>query len=147
MPIYLGGPSRGIGKVIFVPCINKAIIIEHIKQISTITEKGCHAIIIMDSAGWHTTDIAKQFSSFSLYSLRATPNRTGVELAQTVLPRPELYRLLDIASKMYGAWNRFLESTDRIMKICSRNWINLTINFSDFYNQKMSIKLMAIQKD
>ncbi len=31
----------------------------------------------------------------------------------------------DIVSKVCKAWNRFLDSTDRVTKMCTREWINL----------------------
>ncbi len=44
-------PARGIGEAIVVPWVNKDIMIEHLKQILAITEKGRHAVIIMDGVG------------------------------------------------------------------------------------------------
>ncbi|WP_439655063.1 transposase [Vibrio cidicii] len=32
----------------------------------------------------------------------------------------------DIVEKVCKAWNRFLDSTDRVRKMCTRDWINLT---------------------
>jgi hypothetical protein len=40
-----------------VPWVNKEIMIEHLKQISEITEKGRHAVVVMDGASWHTCDM------------------------------------------------------------------------------------------
>ncbi|EGR2798030.1 hypothetical protein DU976_19490 [Vibrio navarrensis] len=51
-----------------VPWVNKEIMIEHLKQISAVTEKGRHAVIIMDGASWHTNDIAEPFSNVSITS-------------------------------------------------------------------------------
>lgn len=47
--------------------------IEHLKQISAVTEKGRHAIVIMDGAGWHAEDIADDFQNISIIKL---PPRT-----------------------------------------------------------------------
>jgi hypothetical protein len=49
---YLFGsicPARGIGEAMIVPWVNKEIMIEHLKQISEITEKGRHAVV---GYGW-----------------------------------------------------------------------------------------------
>ncbi|HAS8443496.1 hypothetical protein [Vibrio vulnificus] len=43
-------PASGIDEAMVVPWVNKNIVIEHLKQISVITEKGRHTVIIMDSA-------------------------------------------------------------------------------------------------
>ncbi|EMQ2875532.1 hypothetical protein V9N52_000759, partial [Vibrio navarrensis] len=56
-------PARRIGEAMLVPWVNKEIMTEHLKQISAVTEKGRHAVIIMDGASWHTNDIAEQFSN------------------------------------------------------------------------------------
>ncbi|WP_347365301.1 IS630 family transposase, partial [Vibrio vulnificus] len=61
---YLFGsvcPARGIGEAMVVPWVNKNIMVEHLKQRSAVTEKGRHAVVIMDGAGWHTNDIAEPF--------------------------------------------------------------------------------------
>ncbi|HAS6262134.1 TPA: hypothetical protein I7226_16445 [Vibrio vulnificus] len=45
------------------------IMVEHLKQRSAVTEKGRHAVIIMDGAGWHTNDIAEPFDNVSIIKL------------------------------------------------------------------------------
>ncbi len=69
---YLFGsvcPSKGIGEAMVVPWVNKNIMIEHLKQISAVTEKGRHAVVVMDGAGWHTEDIADEFNNVSVIKL------------------------------------------------------------------------------
>ncbi|AIL71999.1 hypothetical protein EWS92_20215 [Vibrio vulnificus] len=44
---YLFGsvcPARGIGEAMVVPWVNKNIMVEHLKQLSAVTEKGRHAV-------------------------------------------------------------------------------------------------------
>ena len=43
--------------------------VERLKQISAIIEKGCHAVIIMDGVGWHTEDITNNFQNLSVIKL------------------------------------------------------------------------------
>ncbi len=65
---YLFGsvcPRRGIGEAIVVPWVNKEIMIQHLNQISQVTD----AVVIMDRAGWHTDDIAEQFNNVSIIKL------------------------------------------------------------------------------
>uniref|UniRef100_UPI00191BECC7 transposase n=1 Tax=Vibrio natriegens TaxID=691 RepID=UPI00191BECC7 len=69
---YLFGsvcPSKGIGEAIVVPWVNKDIMIEHLKQISAVTEKGRHAVVVMDGAGWHTEDITNDFKNVCVIKL------------------------------------------------------------------------------
>ncbi|MDF4656145.1 winged helix-turn-helix domain-containing protein [Vibrio parahaemolyticus] len=57
---YLFGsvfPRKGIGEAIVVPWVHKDIMIEHL----AVTEEGCHAVVVMDGAGWHTEEIANDF--------------------------------------------------------------------------------------
>ncbi len=49
--------------------VNKEIMIDHLKQISSATDKGRHAVVIMDGAGWHTEDIANEFENVSIIKL------------------------------------------------------------------------------
>ncbi|POC03533.1 hypothetical protein CRN49_17355 [Vibrio vulnificus] len=47
---YLFGsvcPARGIDEAMVVPRVNKNIMVEHLKQLSAVTEKGHHAVVIM----------------------------------------------------------------------------------------------------
>ncbi|MGR2993526.1 transposase, partial [Vibrio vulnificus] len=61
--------ARGIGEAMVVPWVNKNIMVEHLKQLSAVTEKGRHAVVIMDGAGWHTNDIAEPFDNLSIIKL------------------------------------------------------------------------------
>nr|WP_193277924.1 IS630 family transposase [Vibrio navarrensis] len=132
---YLFGsvcPARGIGEAMVVPWVNKEIMIEHLKQISAITEKGRHAVIIMDGASWHTNDIAEPFSNVSIIKLPPySPELNPIEqvwswLRQHHLANQSFTDYEDIVEKVCKAWNRFLDSTDRVSKMCTREWINLT---------------------
>ncbi len=131
---YLFGsvyPSKGIGEAMVVPWVNKDIMIDHLAQISEATEKGRHAIVIMDGAGWHTNDIAEQFSNVSIVKLPPySPELNPIEqvwswLRQHYLANQSFTNYDDIVEKICGAWNCFLESTDRVKRMCTREWIEL----------------------
>ncbi|EOU2464704.1 IS630 family transposase [Vibrio navarrensis] len=125
-------PARGIGEAMVVPWVNKEIMIEHLKQISANTEKGRHAVIIMDGASWHTDDIAEPFSNVSIIKLPPySPELNPIEqvwswLRQHYLANQSFTDYEDIVEKVCKAWNRFLDSTDRVSKMCTREWIDLT---------------------
>ena len=131
---YLFGsvcPARGIGEAIVVPWVNKEIMVEHLKQISAVTEKGRHAVVIMDGAGWHTDDIAEEFNNVSIIKLPPySPELNPIEqvcgwLRQRYLANQNFIDYHDIVSKVCTAWNRFLDSTERVTKMCTRDWIDL----------------------
>nr|WP_319555354.1 transposase [uncultured Vibrio sp.] len=132
---YLFGsvcPSKGIGEAIVVPWVNKDIMIEHLKQISAVTEKGRHAVVVMDGEGWHTADITDEFNNVSVIKLPPySPELNPIEqvrswLRQRYLANQSFTDCDDIISKVCNAWNRFLDCSKRVTKMCSRRWIDLT---------------------
>ncbi|MGM6320265.1 IS630 family transposase [Vibrio parahaemolyticus] len=132
---YLFGsvcPQKGIGEAIVVPWVNKDLMIEHLKQISAVTEKGRHAVIIMDGAGWHTEDIANGFQNISVIKLPPySPELNPIEqvwswMRQHYLANQSFADYEDIVSKVCRAWNRFLACSNRVTKMCSREWADLT---------------------
>ncbi|WP_176463261.1 IS630 family transposase [Vibrio sp. 03_296] len=132
---YLFGsvcPARGIGEAMVVPWVNKNIMVEHLKQLSTVTEKGRHAVVIMDGAGWHTNDIAEPFDNVSITKLPPySPELNPIEqvwsgLRQHYLANPSFADYEGIVSKVCRTWNSFLECSTRVRQMCSRRWIDLT---------------------
>ncbi|MFS1886050.1 IS630 family transposase [Vibrio sp. 10N.261.54.E10] len=131
---YLFGsvcPSRGIGEAMVVPWVNKDIMINHLEQISKVTEKDRHSVVIMDGAGWHTDDIANPFDNVSIIKLPPySPELNPIEqvwswLRQHYLANQNFIDYNDIVSKVCSAWNGFLECKDRVTKMCTRDWIDL----------------------
>ncbi|WP_347361141.1 IS630 family transposase [Vibrio vulnificus] len=132
---YLFGsvcPARGIGEAMVVPWVNKNIMVEHLKQLSAVTEKGRHAVVIMDGAGWHTNDIAEPFDNVSIIKLPPySPELNPIEqvwswLRQHSLANQSFADYDYIVSKVCRAWNSFLECSARVRQMCSRRWIDLT---------------------
>jgi len=105
--------------------------INHLEQISKATEKGRHAVVIMDGAGWHTDDIANQFNNVSIIKLPPySPELSPIEqvwtwLRQHYLANQSFIDYNDIVSKVCHAWNGFLECKERVSKMCKRDWIEL----------------------
>lgn len=132
---YLFGsvcPSRGIGEALVVPWVNKKLMIEHLKQISAVTEMGRHAVVIMDGAGWHTDDVAEEFENVSIIKLPPySPELNPIEqvwswLRQHYLANQSFIDYDDIVTKVCEAWNEFLACSKRVTQMCSRKWIHLT---------------------
>ena len=132
---YLFGsvcPERGIGQGLVVPWVSKDIMKEHLKQVSSVTEQGRHAVIIMDGASWHTDDIAESFDNVSIIKLPPySPELNPIEqvwswMRQRCLGNQRFLDYDDIVEKVCCAWNKFLSCTDRVTKMYSRNWICLT---------------------
>ncbi|MCP5002466.1 MAG: IS630 family transposase, partial [Planctomycetes bacterium] len=71
-PIYLFCavcPKTGATEALVSPFSNKEAMKQHLKQISEATEEGYHAVILIDGAGWHTNDIADEFTNLSMSKL------------------------------------------------------------------------------
>lgn len=69
---YLFGavcPKTGATEAFVSPFSNKEAMKQHLKKISEATEEEEHAVIIMDRAGWHTNDIADEFSNLTMIKL------------------------------------------------------------------------------
>ncbi|HDY7869280.1 TPA: transposase, partial [Vibrio vulnificus] len=119
-------PARGIGQAMVVPWLNKNIMVEHLKQISAVTEKGRHAV-----ASWHTNDIAEPFDNVSIIKLPTySPELNPIEqvwsgLRQHYLANPSFADYEDIISQVCRAWKSFLECSARVRQMCSRRWIDL----------------------
>lgn len=105
---------------------------KHLAQISAVTEPGRHAVIIMDGASWHTDDIADEFYNISIIKLPPySPELNPIEqvwswLRQHYLANQSFINYDDIVDKVCLAWNKFLECSNRVRKMCSRTWANLT---------------------
>ena len=118
-------PAKGIGEELVVPSVNWRN--NSWAPCSQITEKGRHAIVIMDGAGWHTDDIANLFNNLSIIKLPPySPELNPIEqvwswLRQHYLANQSFADDNNIVDKVYVAWNRFNESALRITKMCSRD--------------------------
>ena len=132
---YLFGsvcPRRGIGEAIVVPWINKDAMRQHLRQISNVTEKGRHAVAIMDGAGWHTEDTVHCFHNVNIIKLPPySPELNSIEqvwswMRQHYLENQAFENYDEIIDKVCSAWNSFLSNTQRVTKMCTRSWINLT---------------------
>ncbi|WP_425265045.1 helix-turn-helix domain-containing protein [Vibrio vulnificus] len=55
-------------------------------------------------------------------------------LRQHYLANPSFADYEDIVSKVCSAWKSFLECSARVRQMCSRRWIDLTVNFPDWYD-------------
>ena len=86
---YLFGavcPATGETEALIAPWVNKEIMQQHLELISKRTEPERHAVVIMDGAGWHTDDIAKDIVNLSIIKLPPYS--------------PELYQLVVICDQM-----------------------------------------------
>jgi hypothetical protein len=106
-------PARGVGAALVLPRCNTQAMQWHLEEISSQVSLGAHAILIVDRAGWHTTD-----------NLVIPPNITILLLP----PRaPELNPVENIWQFIRDNWisNRVFKSYDEIVAISAEAWNKL----------------------
>ncbi|WP_425265594.1 transposase [Vibrio parahaemolyticus] len=76
--------------------------------------------------------MANDFKSVSVIKLAPySPELNAIEqvwggLRQRYLANQSFTDYDGIISKVWDAWNRFLDGSKRVTKICSRRWVDLT---------------------
>ena len=94
-------------------------------------QKGRHAVIVVDKAGWHTTGKLKLPHNLSLLPLPATsPELNPVEqvwqwIRQHSLANRVFKDYQEIVDEACDAWNIFANQADLIRSIGSREWASL----------------------
>ena len=107
-------PERGVGAALVLPRCNTQAMQWHLEEIASQVSPRAHAILIVDQAGWHTTD------------------KLTIPLNMTLLPlpprSPELNPVENIWQFMRDNWlsNRVFKSYRDIVAICSEAWNKLT---------------------
>ncbi|HIG41921.1 MAG TPA: IS630 family transposase [Gammaproteobacteria bacterium] len=106
-------PARGVGAALVLPHCNTQAMQWHLDEISSQVSEGAHAILILDQAGWHTTDKLLIPSNITLLPL---PPRA-----------PELNPVENIWQFMRDNWisNRVFKSYDEIITISAEAWNKL----------------------
>ena len=106
-------PERGVGAALVLPRCDTDAMQRHLDEIATQVVPGAHAVLMMDRAGWHTTD-----------KLDVPDNITILPLP----PRsPELNPVENICQFMRDNWlsNRVFESYGQIVSLCCDAWNKL----------------------
>lgn len=129
---YLFGavcPSNGKTEALLAPWVNKDVMKQHLELISKSTTSGRHAVVIMDGAGWHTTDIAKDIPNVSVLKLPPySPELNPIEQVWSWLRQHHLANRCfksydDILDACTAAWNDFVSDVKRVSKMCNRDWL------------------------
>ena len=130
---YLFGavcPATGETEALIAPWVNKEIMQQHLELISQRTEPERHAVVIMDGAGWHTDDIAKDFTNMSIikrppYSPELNPiEQVWSWLRQHCLANRCFNGYSDIMNACLDAWNHFVGDVKQVKVLRARSWVN-----------------------
>jgi hypothetical protein len=115
---YLFGaicPARGVGAGLAMPYADTPAMQAHLDEISRKVARGAHAALLLDRAGWHTTDKLAIPRNITLILL---PSRS-----------PELNPVENIWQYLRANWlsNRVFEGYDDIIDAACDAWNKLTI--------------------
>ena len=123
--------NNGASEAMVVPFVNKKIMEQHLAQISQATKNDRHAVVIMDGAGWHTDSIDSGFDNVSIIKLPPySPELNPIEqvwswMRQHHLANRTFKGYEDIVDSVCHAWNSFISDSERVINMCTRDWMNL----------------------
>ena len=99
----------------------------HLDEIAATVAKGAHAVVLLDRAGWHTTDRLKMPKNITLILLPSrSPELNPVENVWQYLRANWLSNRVfetydDIVDAACDAWNRLIALPTVITSVGSRN--------------------------
>jgi transposase len=124
-------PGRDEAVGLIMPYANSDTMQIHLKHISAKIPPGRHAIVVLDQAGWHTTNKIKSFENITLVPLpAASPELNPTEQVWRQLRQDSLANRCfkdeeDIIQACCEAWNVFESVPGAVKKLCYRSWANL----------------------
>ena len=111
-----------------LPRANAAMMQLHLQEISRTVAAKAHAVVLMDRAGWHTTDELTVPNNLTIILLPSrAPELNPVEniwqyLRQTWLSNRVFETYDAILDAGCDAWNSLIEQPETIMSIGMRKW-------------------------
>ena len=111
-----------------MPRRNTWAMTEHLKEISATVTPGAHAVVILDQAGWHTTEKLDIPANLTLLSLPPrSPELNPVEniwqyMRENWLSNRVFLSYDDILNHCCYAWNKLVDQPWTIMSIGLRRW-------------------------
>lgn len=124
-------PAQNKAEAIISPYCNSDAMHEHLKQISKVTLPGRLAVVVMDQAGWHTSESIYDISNVvPLFLPPASPELNPMEQVWKWLKDHFLSNRVfdgydDIENSSCMAWNIFAKSKELFQTMCSPIWANL----------------------
>ena len=128
---YLFGaicPGRGVGAALMLPRADTHAMQMHLDEISHTVARRAHAVVLMDRAGWHSTDKLKVPNNLTIILLPSrSPELNPVEkvwqyLRQNWLSNRVFETYDDILDAGCDAWNRLIAQPETITSIGLRDW-------------------------
>ena len=128
---YLFGavcPARNTGAALIMPHADSEAMQKHLEEIALTVAEGAHAVILLDQAAWHTTQMLKTPANLTLVSLPpACPELNSQEnvwqfLRQNYLSNRIFQTYDDILDACQTAWRKLLAEAGRIKTLAERQW-------------------------
>lgn len=124
-------PRKDKGAAIIMPRANTSCMQVHLDEIGEQIEKGKHAIVVLDKAGWHTSKnlrIPKNISLLSLppYSPELNPQeQVGRQMKHNDLANRNFDNYNEIVEACSEAWRKIVHTQGTIRSLCTRSWAKL----------------------
>lgn len=123
-------PAEGKAAGLVLPFCNTAAMNLHLAEIAKAVAADAHAVLLMDQAGWHTSDKLDLPANISIVLLPPkSPELNPVEntwqfMRDNWLSNRVFKSAEDIVDHCCEAWNKLVDQPWRIISIGSRNWAN-----------------------
>jgi transposase len=124
-------PARDTGAALAMPSANTEAMQKHLDEIGRNVTPGAHAIVLLDQAGWHTTEKLEIPKNLTLLPIPpASPELNAAEniwqyLRQTYLANRIFKDYDEIIAACCEAWRRLEAETGRIRSIATRSWASI----------------------
>ncbi len=115
-----------------LPTINTEMMTLHLSEISKLTNKGRHAAVIIDNAGYHHSKDLPTFDNLTLIPLPPyAPELNSAEeiwewLREHDLSNRSFKNHDDIVNACCCGWNKLVSEAGRVTSLCSREWAVLS---------------------
>jgi len=123
-------PKTGKGAGLVMPWADTHAMNLHLAEISQAVDPSAHAVVILDQAGWHTSNQLVVPDNNTLLPLPPrSPELNPVENVWQFMRDNWLSNRIfkgydDIVALCCEAWNKLIDQPDRITSIGWRNWAN-----------------------
>ncbi len=130
---YLFGaicPKRGVGAGLVLPRCDTRAMQWHLDEIASQVTPGAHAVLIVDQAGWHTTETLDIPANITLFPLPPrSPELNPVEniwqfIGENWLSNRIFSSYQQILDLCCEVWNKLVEQPWKIMSIGLRKWVH-----------------------
>ena len=123
--------TNGKTEALIAPFSNMEVMKEHLALIAKATASDRHAVVIMDGASWHQEYLDEVFPNLSIIHIPPySPELNPIEQVWSWMRQNEIANRAfdsydDIVEKCSTAWNNFRSDADRVISLCSRDWIGM----------------------